>query len=82
MGPTSLRTHIPSLIFMLMDRPGIKLTFSSDENGPLLEWSNGAGSWGRAHLEEGDAYGARAIELERELTLLLVEATPGYRPEE
>lgn len=70
----SLRTHIPALIFMLADR-GVELTFKKNEQGdPILQW-DGPGFHGCAYLEKGDAYGARAIQLERELIMLCAEGT-------
>lgn len=70
----TLRTRIPIFLCILMDRKGVKVTFGNNSDGPTISWKSKSSS-GYVCLQDDnvDAYGARAIEIERELFLLLTQ---------
>jgi hypothetical protein len=70
----SLRTRIPHLIQMLMDK-GVEVTFGSRDHGPVISWSHESYN-GHVHLDPGyirGSYGANAIQIERELVMIFVD---------
>jgi hypothetical protein len=75
---TTLRTRIPVLLCMLMDK-GIEIEFTNHIGEPLMGWRNRkTKEGGHAHLSQHarDEYGARAIEIEEKLVMILADTNP------
>lgn len=65
----TLRTSIPIFLCMLMDRKDVEVTFKNN----MIFWKSKSSSGNVLLSETGEYYGARAIEIGRELFLLCAE---------